>query len=309
MLPLVDPEDIALLQSRAWKPKWQKLYFKARVGGRPAYLQPAHRARWKGQIVDHINGDLLDCRRSNLRIYATGRKVIPTDARGESRSPFKGITKTSSGRWLAQIMKEKVYHRIGLFDTPEPQRKRDLAAIALHGEFARTNGFCDDGTYLAVKLLKNYSTVGVFAKRRNGVACAAMSPQASQASDPRAGGRCARRNAQAGILPPPGSAKSTHGGVLFPPWLMQSMAGNVLAASHTTELAEKWGRRVRNLVTEHSLVLGIQVAADNQAAGRWALTTGSEYYAAGVGTGIGGFVRSWGLSTTRSDRVRTRIPS
>lgn len=102
---------------------------------------------------------------------------------------------------------------------------------------------------------------------------------------------------------PPGSAKSTYGSVLFPPWLMQSMAGNVLAASHTTELAEKWGRRVRNLVTEHSLVLGIQVAADNQAAGRWALTTGSEYYAAGVGTGIAGFRAKLGII---DDPIRSR---
>lgn len=84
---------------------------------------------------------------------------------------------------------------------------------------------------------------------------------------------------------------------------MQAVEGNVLAASHTTELAEKWGRRVRNLVTEHSLVLGIQVAADNQAAGRWALTTGSEYYAAGVGTGIAGFRAKLGII---DDPIRSR---
>lgn len=102
---------------------------------------------------------------------------------------------------------------------------------------------------------------------------------------------------------PPGSAKSTYGSVLFPPWLMQYASGNVLAASHTTELAEKWGRRVRNLVNEHSTVLGIQVAADNQAAGRWALTTGQEYYAAGVGTGIAGFRAKLGVI---DDPIRSR---
>jgi hypothetical protein len=64
---------------------------------------------------------------------------------------------------------------------------------------------------------------------------------------------------------------------------------NVLAASHTTELAEKWGRRIRNLVSQHSRTLGISLAADSQAAGRWALANGAEYYAAGVGTGIAGF--------------------
>jgi predicted phage terminase large subunit-like protein len=102
---------------------------------------------------------------------------------------------------------------------------------------------------------------------------------------------------------PPGSAKSTYGSILFPPWFMATCNANVLAASHTTELAEKWGRRVRNLVAEHSLTLGILPAPDNQAAGRWALTTGAEYYAAGVGTGIAGFRAKLGLI---DDPIRSR---
>src|SRR6516164_1843350 len=54
------------------------------------------------------------------------------------------------------------------------------------------------------------------------------------------------------IFMPPGSAKSTYSSILFPPWfLAQQPKASVLAASHTTELAEKWGRRVRTLVTEH----------------------------------------------------------
>jgi predicted phage terminase large subunit-like protein len=104
------------------------------------------------------------------------------------------------------------------------------------------------------------------------------------------------------VFMPPGSAKSTYSSVLFPAWLMQTSA-NVLAASHTTELAEKWGRRVRNLIAEHSLVLGVDLAPDNQAAGRWALTTGAEYYAAGVGTGIAGFRAKFGLI---DDPIRSR---
>lgn len=105
------------------------------------------------------------------------------------------------------------------------------------------------------------------------------------------------------VFMPPGSAKSTYGSVLFPPWFMANASANVLAASHTTELAEKWGRRVRNLVNEHSLTLGIRPAPDNQAAGRWALTSGAEYYAAGVGTGIAGFRAKLGLI---DDPIRSR---
>ena len=101
---------------------------------------------------------------------------------------------------------------------------------------------------------------------------------------------------------PPGSAKSTYASVLFVAWVMQQQ-WNVLAASHTTELAEKWGRRVRNLITEHSKVLGIDMAPDNQAAHRWALNGGAEYYAAGVLTGIAGFRAKLGLI---DDPIRSR---
>ena len=113
-----------------------------------------------------------------------------------------------------------------------------------------------------------------------------------------------RKTRRLAVFMPPGSAKSTYTSVIFPPWLMQFWQGtSILAASHTTELAEKWGRRVRNAVNDDSLVLGINVSPDNQAAGRWALTTGAEYYAAGVGTGIAGFRAGLGMI---DDPVRSR---
>ena len=89
---------------------------------------------------------------------------------------------------------------------------------------------------------------------------------------------------------PPGSAKSTYGSILFPAWYLgQHPTHSILAASHTTELAEKWGRRVRNLLNEHGLVLKLSVSEDNAAAGRWSVKQGGEYYSAGVGVGIAGF--------------------
>lgn len=89
---------------------------------------------------------------------------------------------------------------------------------------------------------------------------------------------------------PPGAAKSTYTSILFPAWyLAQGNSGNVLAASHTTELAERFGRKVRGLVSEHGGLLGYGLSEASQAAGRWETTTGREYYAAGVGVGIAGF--------------------
>ena len=106
------------------------------------------------------------------------------------------------------------------------------------------------------------------------------------------------------VFMPPGSAKSTYGSILFPAWLFaQNPKAMILAASHTTELAERWGRRVRNLVGEHSAELHISLTADNQAAGRWGLEQGGEYLAAGALTGIAGFRALFGLI---DDPIRSR---
>jgi len=68
-------------------------------------------------------------------------------------------------------------------------------------------------------------------------------------------------------------------------------------------LRRKWGRRIRNLVLEHSPTLGIELSSDSQAAGRWSLESGGEYYAAGVGVGIAGFRADLALI---DDPVRSR---
>ncbi|WP_167381168.1 phage terminase large subunit [Bradyrhizobium arachidis] len=103
---------------------------------------------------------------------------------------------------------------------------------------------------------------------------------------------------------PPGSAKSTYASVLFPPWCMaQHPKAQFLAASHTTELAERWGRRVRNLIAEQTSILGIHPDDNNQAAGRWAIKEGGEYLAAGARIGIAGFRALFGVI---DDPLRSR---
>lgn len=98
------------------------------------------------------------------------------------------------------------------------------------------------------------------------------------------------------LFAPPGSAKSTYVSVLFPPWYLARYPKNsILAATHSVEFAERWGRRVRNDISLDALALGINLSPDNQAAARWALTSGGEYYGVGAGTGIAGFRADLGL--------------
>ena len=118
------------------------------------------------------------------------------------------------------------------------------------------------------------------------------------------------------LFAPPGSAKSHHVSVVFPPWwLANNPGGSVIAASHSAELAAKWGRRVRNVIAANAALLGVSLSTDSQAADRWALAQGGEYLAAGVQAGIAGFRADLGIiddpfgskADAYSERIRDRV--
>lgn len=93
------------------------------------------------------------------------------------------------------------------------------------------------------------------------------------------------------LLMPPGSAKSTYGNVFFSEYFMGRNPGlQVITASHTKELAESFGRRVRNAVEDAAFqaLWGCRLSSDSSSASRWALDKGGEYFAVGVGGSVTG---------------------
>jgi len=108
------------------------------------------------------------------------------------------------------------------------------------------------------------------------------------------------------IFMPPGSAKSTYASVLFPPWYLgRNPKNNIITASHTAELAENFGRKVRNIVgsQEFNSVFKFGLMGDSKAAGRWGVETGGEYFAVGVGGSVTGRRADLGLI---DDPVKSR---
>lgn len=108
------------------------------------------------------------------------------------------------------------------------------------------------------------------------------------------------------VFMPPGSAKSTYSSVLFPPWFMgKNPQHSVLGASNTTDLAETFSRRVRNIVggREYGAVFNLGIAQDAGGAGHWENTRGGEFFAAGVGAAIAGRRADLGLI---DDPIKTR---
>ena len=109
------------------------------------------------------------------------------------------------------------------------------------------------------------------------------------------------------VLMPPGSAKSTYASVLFPPWFIGRNPGmSVLGISNTTDLAERFSRRVRNIVSTKkfsNVFTDDGVREDSAAAGNWETKKGSEFFAAGVGSAIAGRRADLGLI---DDPIKTR---
>ena len=96
-----------------------------------------------GELVDHINGDPLDNRRSNLRI-ATHAENSRNGKKGTYGglpciSKYKGVTKNGD-RLISQIVVDGKHIYLGSFETEEEAaRAYDQAAKEHFGEFARLN--------------------------------------------------------------------------------------------------------------------------------------------------------------------------
>lgn len=94
------------------------------------------------------------------------------------------------------------------------------------------------------------------------------------------------------VFMPPGSAKSTYVDIVFVPWYMAKHARhNVILASYASPIAQKQGRRARQLLKSTSfnnLFPDVRLEEDNRAADKWALTNGSEYMSAGILSGLTG---------------------
>lgn len=101
----------------------------------------------------------------------------------------------------------------------------------------------------------------------------------------------AGRSKRVMIFAPPGSAKSSYVSILFPPYYLGKHPHNsIIGASNAGELAERFGRRVRNHVAseEYRNVFGFGVSSNNAAAGRWETELGGEYFAVGVDAAVVG---------------------
>ena len=111
-------------------PKQRTVSMHRTIAGEPAGLD-----------VDHIDGDGLNNRRSNLRLATKSQNTQNQRINRRNTSGFKGVSfHKSSGTWRAAIRMNRKRKHLGCFRTPEAAHAAYSAASAeYHGQFGRAD--------------------------------------------------------------------------------------------------------------------------------------------------------------------------
>ena len=137
---VIDVIDLLLVSQHAWRIHPGGYAQTGRCGGVKQLHVVIGKSLWPdAQMIDHKDGDKLNCRRSNLRPCTRSQNAKNRCIERTNKSGFKGV-RLDKGRWRAKIYADRVAHSLGCHDSPEQAaRAYDAAAIRLHGEFARLN--------------------------------------------------------------------------------------------------------------------------------------------------------------------------
>lgn len=158
---LIDESDQEMLSAWKWSYDGRGYAFrtsrKHEGKRRTIYLHRVVMGAQPGEVVDHINGDTLDNRRSNLRItnYShnlQNRRVI------SGRSRFLGVhPDRETKRYVAQIRPPggKTTHLGSFVSEVDAAKAYDHAALFLYGPHAGTNGLAD--TPLSIAEVRRWS--------------------------------------------------------------------------------------------------------------------------------------------------------
>jgi hypothetical protein len=142
---LVDDEDYEFLMQWKW-------YFEGRYARAtnkqilPIKSKYMHRLIMRnialnGESIDHINGDKMDNRKSNLRVCDKSKNMMNKGALKNNKSGFKGVHfDKTRGKYKVSIGFDGKTKCIGRYDDIiEAARAYNEAALKYHGEFAHLN--------------------------------------------------------------------------------------------------------------------------------------------------------------------------
>jgi len=140
---LVDDEDYEYLSSFRWRKigtDKKRGYASTEIKGKFFYMHRLLLEAPDEMQVDHINGDGLDNRRSNLRLCTNAENAMNMHVTNGT-SGFKGVSWSKERqKWEAYIKFHGRMIHLGRFNSPvDAARRYDLEARKYFGEFARLN--------------------------------------------------------------------------------------------------------------------------------------------------------------------------
>ncbi len=141
VVALFDDDDAPEILTRRWRlhtAKSGKQY--AVTGKRSVFMHHSVISPRPGLYIDHINGNGLDNRRSNLRLCTHAENMRNRRPQGGS-SRFKGVSlNRATGKWRAGITLDGRTISLGTYENErDAAAAYDAAAARLFGEFAATN--------------------------------------------------------------------------------------------------------------------------------------------------------------------------
>lgn len=142
LVALVDADDATLVSGYRWRSyyRYGGWYVQTSVRSRALLLHRLVMNAPVGLLVDHINGDKLDNRRSNLRLCTNAQNQWNRHVRFGT-SPYKGVSwDKKASKWRAAIRFNGRTTNLGSFDDErDAALAYNAAALRLFGEFANPN--------------------------------------------------------------------------------------------------------------------------------------------------------------------------
>ena len=138
---IIDDDDFIRTSSFHWGIWGKYKYVATRVNGVCIYLHRFIMNAPDGMHVDHINGDRLDNRKTNLRIATAQQNAMNQHRVVKSNSGYKGVSfRSDTGKYSAHITFNYKKINLGCYDNPiTAAMVYDEAARKYFGEFANTN--------------------------------------------------------------------------------------------------------------------------------------------------------------------------
>lgn len=142
---IVDDDDYEKLNCHKWYAKSisnsRIVYASRDIGSIHEMMHRVIMGNPEGVSIDHINGDSLDNRKSNLRMCTHKQNLSNHKISSKNTSGYMGVRWSKHARkWSATIKHNyKTIHLGYFFDIIDAAKARDAAALKYHGEFASLN--------------------------------------------------------------------------------------------------------------------------------------------------------------------------